>query len=104
MPTSTAHASENLGIAEPVVVEITLTNATMPADIPGRSQGGRTSSSRSLGILPGARDDRPAKMNQMFWNAEIVDPSRPASILIVVRSQKGGIARQRLELIGEEGR
>ena len=103
MPTSTAHASEVLGIAEPVVVEITLTNATMPADIPGRSQGGRTFSSRSLGILPGARDDRPAKMNQLFWNAEIVDPSRPASVLIVVRSQKGGIARQRLELIGKEG-
>ena len=104
MPTSTAYASEVLGIAEPVVVEITLTNATMPADIPGRSQGGQTFSSRSLGVLPGARENRPARMNQMFWNAKIVDPSRPASALIVVRSQKGGIARQRLELIGEEGR
>jgi len=104
MPTSTAYASEVLGIAEPVVVEITLTNATMPADIPGRSQGGQTFSSRSLGVLPGARENRPARMNQMFWNAEIVDPSRPASALIVVRSQKGGVARRRLELTARERR
>jgi len=104
MPTATAYASEVLGIAEPVVVEITLTNATMPADIPGSSQGGRTFASRSIGILAGARADRPAKMNQMFWNAEIVDPSRPASALIVVRSQKGGVARRRLELTARERR
>jgi len=102
MPTSTAHADSVLGIAEPVVVEITLTNAEMPADIPGRTQGGQTFQRISLGVLPGARADRPAKMNQMFWNAEVIDPDRPASALIVVRSQKGGTVRQRLELIGEE--
>ena len=103
MPTSTAHASDVLGIAEPVTVEITLTNAVMPADVPGRGQGGQASSTLSLGVLAGARDGVPAEMNQMFWNAEIVDRDAPASALIVVRSQKGGIARQRLELIGEEG-
>ena len=42
-------------------------------------------------------------MNQMFWNAEVVDPARPASALIVVRSEKAGVVRQRLELVAEEG-
>ena len=31
---------------------------------------------------------------------EVIDPSRPAYAEIVVRSQKAGIARQRLELAG----
>jgi hypothetical protein len=104
MPTATAHAVEVLGIAQPVVVEITLTNAELPPDVPGRSQGGQTFASQSLGILPGARDGQPAKVNQMFWNAEVIDPSKPASAEIVVRSQKAGVVRQRLELIGEAGR
>jgi len=102
LPTSTAHAVETLEIAEPVVVEMTLTNAQMPPDIPGRSQAGLTSARQSLGILAGARDGQPAKLNQMFWNAEVIDPSQPASVEIVVRSQKAGVVRQRLELIGGE--
>ena len=41
-------------------------------------------------------------MNQMFWNAEVIDPSQPAFADILVRSQKAGVVRQRLELIGGE--
>ncbi len=104
MPTATAHAVEVLGTAEPVMVEITLTNAEMPPDVPGRTPEGLTFARQSLGVLPGARADRPAKMNQMFWNAEVIDPSLPASVDIVVRSRKAGVVRQRLELIGDEGR
>lgn len=103
LPTATAHAVENLGTAQPVVVEITLTNAVMPPDVPGRSPEGLTFASQSIGILPGARAERPAKLDQMFWNAEIVDPAQPAFADIVVRSEKAGVARQRLELIGGEG-
>ncbi len=97
MPTATAHAVETLGTAQPVVVEVTLHNAALPSDVPGRSPGGRTSASQSLGVLAGARADQPAKVNQMFWNAEIIDPALPASIEIVVRSQKAGVARRRIE-------
>lgn len=103
LPTSTAHAVESLGTAQPVAVEIALTNAEMPPDVPGRSPEGLTSASQPIGVLPGARPNRPAKLNQMFWNAEVIDPARPAFADIVVRSEKGGVARQRLELIGEEG-
>jgi len=103
MPTSTAHAVESLGTSQPVVVEITLTNAEMPPDIPGRSPTGQTFARQSLGVLPGARSDRPAKMNQMFWNAEVIDASHPAFADILVRSQKAGVVRQRLELTREEG-
>ena len=98
MPTATAHAIEVLGIAEPVVVEISLTNAVLPAAVPGRSQGGQTFARETLGNLSGARPDRPAKLNQLFWNAEVVDASQPASAEIVVRSQKAGVARVTLEL------
>jgi hypothetical protein len=104
LPTATAHAVETLGTAQPVVVEITLTNAAMPPDIPGRSVGGQTFARQVLGTLPGSRDDRPARMNQLFWNAEILDPALPASAEIVVRSEKAGVVRQRLELIEKEGR
>jgi len=103
MPTATAHASQTLGIARPVMVEITLTNAEMPPDVPGRSAAGQTFARQSLGVLAGTRPDRPAKMNQMFWNAEIIDASQPAWADIVVRSEKGGVERQRLELVAEEG-
>jgi len=101
LATATAHAVETLGTAQPVVVEITLTNAEMPPDVPGRSAEGQTFARLSLGTLPGTRDDRPAKMNQLFWNAEVIDPSQPAFADILVRSQKAGVARQRLELIAE---
>lgn len=103
MPTATAHAVEVLDTAQPVVVEITLINAEMPPDVPGRTPEGLRFASQSLGVLPGARSDRPTRMNQMFWNAEVIDPSSPASAEIVVRSRKAGVARQRLELIVEEG-
>ena len=103
MPTATAHAVETLRTAQPVVVEITLHNAALPSDVPGRSPAGLTFSSQSLGFLAGARADQPAKMNQMFWNAEIIDPAQPASIEIVVRSQKAGVARRRIEFSAEEG-
>jgi hypothetical protein len=103
LPTATAHAAQNLVTAQPVEVEINLVNAVMPPDVPGRSPEGLTSARQSLGVLPGARPDRPAKINQMFWNAEVVDVGQPASAEIVVRSQKAGVVRQRLELIGEEG-
>jgi hypothetical protein len=104
MPTATAHAVENLGTALPVTVEIVLTNAEMPPDVPGRSPEGQTVSRQSLGVLPGARADRPAKMNQMFWNATIIDPALPASAEITVRSEKAGVARRRLALVAEDGR
>ncbi len=103
MPTATAHAVETLGTAQPVVVEITLHNAAMPSDVPGRSQAGLTFASQSLGVLAGTRADQPAKMNQMFWNAEIIDPAQPASIEIAVRSQKAGVARRRIEFSADEG-
>jgi hypothetical protein len=61
-------------------------------------------SRQSLGVLPGARADRPAKMNQMFWNATIIDPALPASAEITVRSEKAGVARRRLALVAEDGR
>ena len=98
MPTATAHARDVLGTAQPVVVEITLINAAMPADVPGRSPEGLRFARQDLGVLPGVRPDRPTRMHQMFWNAEVIDPSVPASVEIVVRSQKAGTVRQRIDL------
>ncbi len=98
LPTATAHAADVLGTAAPVMVEITLTNAEMPPDVPGRTPEGLTSARQSLGVLPGAREDRPMRMNQMFWNAEVIDPSRPAFAEIVVRSEKAGVVVRRLDL------
>ena len=98
MPTATAHAIKVLGTAVPVVAEISLTNAVMPAAVPGRRPGGQTFGREVLGHMAGSRDGQPAKMNQLFWNAEIVDASQPASAEIVVRSQKAGVARMTLQL------
>lgn len=98
LPTATAHAADELGTTEPVVVEISVEGATLLADVPGRSRAGETRQSQSLGVLRGTgRAGRP-KMHHFLWNVELDDPSRPARAEIVVRSQKAGVARRTLEL------
>ena len=83
MPTATAHARDVLQIAKPVTVRLELLNAALVDDV----------GERSLGVLPGARAAGPVQ-RELEWRLWVVDPSQPASVEIVVTSEKAGVARR----------
>jgi len=98
LPTATAHAADELGTAEPVVVEVSVEGATFLADVPGRTRAGETSQRQSVGVLRGTGATGHPKLHHFLWNVELDDPARPARAEIVVRSQKAGVARRTVDL------
>ncbi len=107
MPTATAHAAQVLKTAKPVVARLTLTNAQLvneppppPAATPGRGREvevARFPGARSLGVLPGAREQGPSVI-PVTWRVRVIDAARPASAEIVIISEKAGTARRLVNL------
>ena len=93
MPTATAHARDVLQIAKPATVRLELLNAALVDDV----------GERSLGVLPGARAAG-AEQRELEWRLRVVDPSQPASVEIVVTSEKAGVARRVVVLDRDVGR
>ena len=89
MATATVHANEVLHIAKPVTVRLELSNAELDDD----------HADRSLGVLPGFRGEDPVQ-RELEWRVRVVEPSQPASVEIVVWSEKAGVARHVVVLDG----
>ena len=87
MATATAHAAEVLGIARPVTVRLELDNAEL-------AEGEALA---SLGVLPGARGGEP-ELHELSWLLSVSDPRQPARVVVVVESEKAGVARLRVEI------
>ena len=87
LATATAHASEVLQIAKPVVVRIELSNASLV----------RGEENIALGVLPGQRGSAPVT-RIISWGLSLDDASRPASARVVVSSEKAGTVRRTIEL------
>jgi hypothetical protein len=87
MATSTVHAQEALGIAEPVRVSISVRGGEL---VEGEVE-------TSLGTLPGAREEGPEERS-FIWVVRVPESSTPASVEVVVRSEKAGTVRARMEI------
>ena len=87
MATATAQASEVLGIAKPVRVWVELGDASLVAG----------QEIVSLGVLPGARGGAPAS-RAVSWSVRVESASRPATVTVVVTSEKAGTVRRVVEL------
>ena len=87
MATATVHATEELGIAQPVRVRLELENAELVSGDPVVS----------LGVLPGTRGGAP-DAHTVGWTVRMSDDSRPARATIVVESEKAGTVRRTLEV------
>jgi Zinc carboxypeptidase len=87
MATATVHAQEELGIAKPVTVSIELMNAQL---ISGDAKV-------DLGVLPGIRSG-PVDARTVEWTVRALDGFDPASVTIVVWSQKAGTVRSTLAI------
>lgn len=108
MPTATAHAEQVLESAKPVVARITLINAQL-VDEPDRGPDiatgprgrgltmARFPGERSLGVLPGAREQGPSA-RPITWRVRVRDAAKPANAEIVVISEKAGTARRQVNL------
>jgi hypothetical protein len=87
MATATAHAVEELGIAQPVRARLQLSNAELVSG----------DAIVDLGVLQGTRlgaaDSRVAT-----WSARVLDGGRPASATIIVESEKAGTVRRTVTL------
>jgi hypothetical protein len=87
MATATAHAAEVLRVAEPVRVWLETDNASLEGAPPVRS----------LGVLPGTGGGAPSG-HLLSWSLRVEDPSRPASVTVVVASEKAGTVRRSVRL------
>jgi hypothetical protein len=87
MATSTVHAQEVLGIAEPVRVSISVGGGEL---VEGEVE-------TSLGTLPGAREEGP-EVRSLIWVVRVPESSTPARVEVVVRSEKAGTVRGRVEV------
>ena len=92
MATATVHANDVLRIAKPVTVRLELSNAELVDD----------RADRSLGVLPGFRGEDPVH-RELEWHVRVVDLSRPASVEIVLWSEKAGVARRVVVLDRDSG-
>lgn len=87
MATSTVHAQEVLGIAEPVRVSISVSGGKL---VEGEAE-------TLLGTLPGAREEGPEEQS-LIWTVSVSESSTPATVEVVVRSEKAGTVRARMEI------
>ena len=92
MATATVHANDVLQIARPVTVRLNLSNAELVDD----------RADRSLGVLAGFRGEDPVQ-RELEWRVRVVDSSQPASVEIVVWSEKAGVARHVVVLDRDAG-
>ena len=90
MATSTVHAREVLGTAQPVTVRLELENAEL---VEGQSE-------IEFDMLPGTHGGPPER-RELSWNVRVIDSSRPATATIAVASEKAGIALTSIELGGQ---
>jgi hypothetical protein len=85
--TATVHATESLGTAKPVRVELELGNATL---VEGESV-------IDLGTLPGTQGEDPHEKT-VSWSVQTIDGADPVNITVVVSSEKGGTARRTIRV------
>jgi hypothetical protein len=84
MATATVQASEILGTAVPVLVNLELGNA-QPV---GRA-------AIEIGVLPGTHGDA-ASSRELSWTVHAVDPNLPVEVTIMMSSEKAGTVRRSL--------
>jgi hypothetical protein len=85
MPTATAHAAEVLKTAEPIRVELILSNGQMQSGSP----------QLSLGVLPGSREGGPIE-KKLSWEIHVAPGQSSATI--VVSSEKAGTLRKTITI------
>lgn len=84
LATATAHARDILRIAKPVVARLEVDNAAIDGD-----------AAFDLGVLPGAGGGDPV-VRDVAWTARVVDTTRPATIRVIVSSEKAGTVQRTL--------
>lgn len=87
MGTATVHATESLGTARSVRAYLELANATL---VEGEALV-------DLGVLPGTHGEDPHE-REVSWSVRAIDNASPVGVTVVVSSEKGGTARQTVQV------